>query len=571
MSFNNNGETNSRNLIIVLALFMVLIFAHDRFFGSSETEKQKDEKSEKLNITEKAENSAHEVTHEVSDLSIDDELSKESRVFVENEHMKGSINLDGSIIDSVVLKNYKETIDDGSKDVMLLTPRGTKEEFFYLISYLDNTNNEKVADETVWIRCISTDARSASLKTQTQNGIIIERRVTFDDQYLITIKDTITNTSDSDVKLLANSSLNRKNPKQNNYAVVHEGVVGNSLGKIEEIKYKDIENETNLRDCSWVGYTDIYWLCSIINKEKNSFNMSYLRTENDLYKISMKRKEEIKLASNASIELEYSLFTGPKDISVLNKYKEKLCMDKFEMAIDFGWFFIITKPLVQLMNVFAEFLPNMGLVILVLTLFFKFITYPLIKKSFVSAAKMRELQPKIAAIQKLYAHDKMRINQELIALYKKEGASPMSGCLPMILQAPIFFCLYKVFFINIKMRHAPLFGWIHDLSSPDSTYVFNMFGIIDWIPPGFLQIGIWPLIMGISMFLQQKLTTTSKSLTTEKTSEQKMQENMMLILPIMFTYICSSFPVGVVIYWTISNVFGILQQRYFNRKIKLQK
>ena len=189
------------------------------------------------------------------------------------------------------------------------------------------------------------------------------------------------------------------------------------------------------------------------------------------------------------------------------------------------------------------------------------------KKSFTSAAKMKEIQPKVAMLQKSYAHDKVRLNQEMMALYKKEQVSPMSGCLPMLLQAPIFFCLYKVFFISIEMRQAPLFGWIHDLSAPDSLYIFNLFGAIDWTPPSILQIGVWPLIMGLSMFLQQKLTSAGKAKTAEKTSEQKMQENMMLIMPVMFTYICASFPVAVVIYWTISNIFSIIQQYYANKKI----
>jgi YidC/Oxa1 family membrane protein insertase len=193
---------------------------------------------------------------------------------------------------------------------------------------------------------------------------------------------------------------------------------------------------------------------------------------------------------------------------------------------------------------------------------FKILTYPLTRKSFTSMAKMKALQPRIAVLQKTYPNDKMRLNQELIALYKKENVSPMSGCLPMLLQAPIFFCLYKVFFVSIQMRHAPLFLWIHDLSAPDPLYVFNLFGLIDWTPPSFLRIGVWPIIMGLTMFLQQRLSSTKSANAVEKTSEQKMQENMMIVLPVMFTYICSSFPVGVVIYWTISNIISIIQQRY---------
>ena len=237
------------------------------------------------------------------------------------------------------------------------------------------------------------------------------------------------------------------------------------------------------------------------------------------------------------------------------------------MAIDFGWFFIITKPLIQLVDIFADIFSNMGIVILVLTLLFRILTYPLMRKSFISMAKMREIQPKIAALQKMYANDKMRMNQEMMLLYRKEKVSPMSGCLPMLLQAPIFFCLYKIFFISIEMRHAPLFGWIKDLSAPDDLYIFNLFGLIDWTPPSFLQIGLCPIIMGLTMFLQQKLSSTGKRQSANKTSEQKMQENMMLFMPLLFTYICASFPVAVVIYWTISNIFSIIQQKIVTRSL----
>jgi YidC/Oxa1 family membrane protein insertase len=299
----------------------------------------------------------------------------------------------------------------------------------------------------------------------------------------------------------------------------------------------------------------------LINKDPN-FKISYLKTSSDSFKISATRRDDIELQPNATTKIQYSIFTGPKDISVLSSYGKQLGLHKFDMSIDFGWFFIVTKPLIYIMDILAKMFSNMGLVVLILTLMFKILTYPLTRKSFTSMAKMKALQPKIAVLQKTYPNDKMRLNQELMALYKKENVSPMSGCLPMLLQAPIFFCLYKVFFVSIQMRHAPLFLWIRDLSAPDPLYVFNLFGLIDWTPPGFLRIGVWPIIMGLTMFLQQRLSSTKSASPVEKTSEQKMQENMMIILPVMFTYICSSFPVGVVIYWTISNIISVIQQRY---------
>jgi YidC/Oxa1 family membrane protein insertase len=506
------------------------------------------------------------------DLAVPEALSGNSRVNFENDELFCAINLKGGILDEVLLKQYKETVDKDSKNVMLLTPRGTHAESYYIISYKDKTNDETISDSTVWT-VVDTGGRkrTISLKTQTQHGLIIERTILFNDGYLINIKDKILNVSDRELKFSASSDLVRSNPPLNNYAVVHDGLVGHTDNKIEEIKYSDVKGKTALRKSGWIGYTDIYWLRAIINKNKNT-TMSYSKIKDNSYKCSTQSREDWNVKPGDVVELSYSIFMGPKDMKLLKEYSDRLGLYKFDMAIDFGWFFMITKPLLQLLGFLGHLFSNMWLVILVLTLLFKVATYPLMRKSFTSAAKMRELQPKIASLQKMYANDKLRMNQEMMLLYKKENVSPMSGCLPMLLQAPIFFCLYKVFFISIDMRHAPLFGWIHDLSAPDPVYIFNLFGLINWDPPSMLKIGVWPLIMGLTMFLQQKISSgASKKLKTEKTSEMKMQENMMLIMPVLFTYICASFPVGVVIYWTISNIFSIIQQYYVNNHIQKKK
>jgi YidC/Oxa1 family membrane protein insertase len=451
---------------------------------------------------------------------------------------------------------------------MLLIPKGTNSESYYAISYKDKTHDEMISGETVWTKIDSTE-RGTTIRTQTQNGLIIERTIIIDDGYLISVKDKIINVSKKDLRISVVSDLVRANPNHANYAVVHDGIVGHFDDNVEEIKYSNIHGKTVVNTCDWIGYTDIYWLSAIINKDSN-MSVSYLRFGDDSYKCSTYSKKDVKVAPDSVAEMSYLIFSGPKDIKILDEYAARLDLPKFEMSIDFGWFFMLTKPLLYFLGFLGQILPGMWLVILVLTLLFKVLTFPLMQRSFKSVAKMRELQPKLAAIQKLYANDKPRMNQEMIALYKKEKASPMSGCFPMLLQAPIFFCLYKVFFISIDMRHAPLFGWIHDLSAPDPVYVFNLFGFIDWTPPGFLRIGVWPLIMGITMVLQQKsssIMSGKKSSTAEKTTEMKIQENMMLIMPVLFTYICASFPVGVVIYWTISNLFSTAQQYYANSSI----
>lgn len=563
MSLNNNEQASSKNFIIAMVCFMAVMFGYDYFTSPNTNSAQKEQqKTEEVDEEQDGQDS--------NIISVKDAMIRASRINLENESISGSIDLNGGIIDSVILKKYKKTTDENSENVMLLTPKNTENQFYYAISYIDNTNRENVSGATIWqIKEQDKKSQSLVITSRTKNGLTIERTITIDDEYLWKITDKILNTSNKNIRLSAHSELVRTKPEQHNYAVVHEGLVGCFDNKVDEIKYKDIEGNKILKDCKWVGYTDLYWLCSIINKSKK-VTVSYDKGDDDTYKIVTNRRSDINLSPDAMVELNYSIFTGAKDYKVLKSYRDNEKLDKFEMAIDFGWFFIITKPLIQLVDIFADIFSNMGFVILVLTLLFRIITYPLMKKSFISMANMRKIQPKIAMLQKTYGNDKIRMNQEIMMLYRREKISPMSGCLPMLLQAPIFFCLYKIFFISIEMRHAPLFGWIHDLSAPDNLYLFNLFGLINWDPPSFLQIGLCPIIMGLTMFLQQKLSAAKKVKTAEKTSEQKMQENMMLFMPLLFTYICASFPVAVVIYWTISNVFSIIQQRLVNRQIGIE-
>ncbi|MDR0695243.1 MAG: membrane protein insertase YidC [Holosporales bacterium] len=571
MSLDNNNQPETKSLIVAACVFGAIMFGYNYFFSSPQAEQQVQQPKDAVGDTEDENSEANKdedsnKTDDMDGMSVDEALTRgDPRVTIENARLVGSINLNGGIIDCITMKDYKETIEPSSKNVMLLTPKGTSHEFYYSITYNEKINHEAVAESTVWADSKANGSKSTvTLRTHTKGGLLIERTISLDDRYLVTIEDKIKNTSMGGLKVASASELVAKNPRHGNYAVVHEGFVGQKDDAIEEIKYSDVEGTQKLNQSTWFGYTDIYWLCALINTEKGT-KLAYSRKSEDLYKIISSSKRDIKVGSGKTVTVRYRLYTGPKDIRLLRDYAKNLQIDRFEMAIDFGWFFIITKPLIQLMDLLARYISNMGLVILLLTLLFKFLTYPLTNKSFRSAAKMKELQPQIAALQQRYAHDKVRMNQELMAFYKKEKISPLSGCLPMLLQAPIFFCLYKVFFISIQMRQAPLFGWVNDLSVPDQMYIVNLFGLIDWAPPGFLRIGLWPLIMGVTMLIQQKLTSKKTVATEKKTSEQKMQENLMLIMPVMFTYICASFPVGVVIYWTISNVISALQQYYANR------
>ncbi len=561
MSLQNN-DNNNKNLIIAILAFFIITFAVDYFFNpKTNIEQQKVTQVEKDNTNDIKKDKEKPLT-------LEEALLKTPRTSIANDNIKGSINLQGGLIDNISLNKYKENIKEDSKNVSILTPKGSNSEYYVSIEYKDVTNNDTVSTSTIWEAQNekNNNTNETKIKTTTKNNLEIDRTIKVDDKYLITVTDKITNKSDHPVNITKSSNIVRSKPQVYNYAVVHEGLVINTDNKVKEIKYEKFKNNETLKNCEWFGLTDAYWLCALINNTNNT-NVEYKKTSEDTYTVQSSSDYIISIDKGNTTEVSYNLFVGPKDINLLNEYKDKLKIDKFEMAIDFGWFFIITKPLTQLVGILGNILHNMGFVILLLTIIFRLLTYPLLKKSFVSMAKMRKIQPRIAQIQKAYSQDKMRLNQELVALYKKENISPMSGCLPMLLQAPIFFCLYKVFFLTISMRHAPLFGWVKDLSAADSCYLFSLFGLIDWTPPSFLQIGLWPLIMGATMIVQQKLTSTTSNVKVEKTQEQRVQERMMLFMPILFTYICASFPVSIVVYWTISNIIGIIQQKYVNNQI----
>ena len=562
MSLQN--DNNNKNIIIAVLAFFIITFSVDYFFNTNKNVNT----TEQQQVT-KTENSSKEINNKTENnkqLTVEEALLQTPRSSISNDNIKVSINLKGGIIDNISLNNYKETLEKDSKNVSILSPKESKSEYYFAIEYKDITHNNNISINTVWNPQDENNTNEAKIKTITENNLEIERTVKVDDKYLITVTDKITNKSDHPVTISKYSSITRSKPKMYDYAVVHEGLVINSNNKVNEIKYSKFKNNETLKNCEWFGFTDAYWLCAVINNTNNT-NVEYSKKSEDTYNVQSSSDYTININKGNTTEVSYTIFVGPKDINLLNEYENKLNIDKFDMAIDFGWFFIITKPLTQLVGILGSWFHNMGFVILLLTILFRLLTYPLMKKSFVSMAKLRKIQPRITQLQKLYSNDKSILNQELVAIYRKENISPFSGCLPMLLQAPIFFCLYKVFFVTIAMRHAPLFGWVKDLSSPDSCYLFSLFGLIDWTPPSFLQIGLWPLIMGTTMFIQQKMTSTTSNVKTDKTPEQKAQEKMMLFMPILFTYICASFPVSIVVYWTISNIIGIIQQRYVNAKI----
>ncbi len=413
--------------------------------------------------------------------------------------------------------------------------------------------------DAVW-SADSTDLRPGHPVTLTWDngeGLRFERKIEIDDAYMLTITQRVANDGTEPVSLFPYGLVSRwGTPKTLGYYILHEGPIGVLGGTLEEIDYDDLQEDGNVELPSqggWMGFTDKYWLTALVPDQaseltgtfrdnvvdgQNRYQVDYLRTA-------------MTVPAGGSIETTDRLFAGAKEVSQLDRYSEEYGIPLFDRAVDFGWFYFLTKPMFHVLHFLYKWTGNYGVAILLLTLLVKLLFFPLANKSYRSMSKMKKLQPEMMRLREQYGDDKMRMNQELMALYKKEKANPMSGCLPIVVQIPVFFSLYKVLFVSIEMRQAPFFGWIHDLSVRDPTTVFNLFGLIPFDPPSFLMIGVWPLLMGATMFLQQRLNPQPAD---------PMQARVMMMLPAMFIFLFATFPAGLVIYWTWNNVLSITQQ-----------
>lgn len=504
--------------------------------------------------------------YSVGSMTREESLARYPRVPVETPLVKGSIRLRGAMIDDLELISYKETTAPDSKNVVLLAPSHTARPYFAAVYYTSTLNPEACPlSSTDWKleadSPVLTPQTPITLTAKMDGNVEYKRIISIDDRYLITVQDIITNQGKTIINLKPTAAITRiGKPVTGGFFVLHEGGVGVLNHKLSEVSYDDIAKQPIVQDQivgGWHGFTDKYWLTAVIPDKNQSVSAQFLLKDNDRYQAKTISPNFV-FEPGQSHTITHHFYLGAKVLSVLDHYEKENGFDRFDLAVDFGWFYFLTKPLFYVLEFLNELLGNMGVAILVLTVIFKLLVLPLANKSHRSMAKLKTLQPKLEKIKTLYGHDAMRMNQEMMNLYKKENASPMSGCLPMLIQAPIFFCLYKVFFVTIEMRQAPFMGWIHDLSMPDPTTVFNLFGLIPWDPPSFLMLGAWPLLMGATMLLQQKMGPQPAD---------PQQAKIMLIMPVMFTFMFASFPAGLVIYWAWSNILTIAQQWYMNKKV----
>ena len=503
-------------------------------------------------------------------------LAASPRVAIATASLQGSIALKGARIDDIALVKFREQVDPKSPPIVLLSPSGAAEPFYADFGWTNAAGgNVKVpASDTVWKQAGSGAlgvGQPVTLTWDNGEGVEFRRTISVDDKYLFTLKDEVANKSASPVTLYPYALISRHNtPPTLGYYILHEGPIG-ILGDngLQEKNYKDLDDKKEFAFANtkgWLGFTDKYWAAVLLpdpttNLLKAKFTGGMLGTTKTYQSDYLLDAQTI--APGATGSANARLFAGAKEVAVVNEYDNNLKLDRFDRVIDWGWFYFITKPLFLLMDYIFRLVGNFGLAILIVTVLIKVAFFPLANKSYASMAKMKAVQPQMVALRERYPDDKAKQQQELMELYKREKINPLAGCLPILVQIPVFFALYKVLFVTIEMRHAPFYGWIKDLAAPDPTNLFNLFGLLPFDPTlipaigPFLHLGIWPLIMGVTMWAQMKLNPSPPDPT------QKMIFDWM---PVIFTFMLATFPAGLVIYWAWNNSLSVLQQSVIMQK-----
>ncbi len=508
-------------------------------------------------------------------------IAASPRLPVETPSLKGSIALKSGRIDDLVLVKYHETVDPKSPNVTLFSPTNSPHPYFAEYGWVAQGGTQlKLPDrDTLWTTsgaATLTPATPVTLQWDNGQGLIFKRTVSIDDDYMFKIVDAVENKGTAEVSLAPYGRIHRYGtPQVQGYWILHEGLIGVADHNVDwcgslfpsilcEINYNTAreDGERTFESTSgWLGFTDKYWAAALVPDQKATFRASFsgqepkLPTEQASYQTDYLR-DAIGIAPGQTASVEARLFAGAKQVKVLQHYQSE-GIEKFDLLIDWGWFFFITKPLFYLMEAINSVVHNFGVTILILTVLVRLAFFPLANKQYASMANMKKLQPQIEALRERYKDDKTKLQQAQMDLYREAKVNPIAGCLPVLLQLPVFFALYKVLFITIDMRHAPFFGWIKDLSAPDPTSLFNLFGLLPYGVPEFLHIGVWPLLMGITMWLQMQLNPQQPD---------PVQQQIFSWMPVIFTFMLAAFPAGLVIYWAWSNVLSLAQQYYIMKK-----
>lgn len=508
-------------------------------------------------------------------VSRDAVLAATPRVRIGTPTLSGSISLKGGRVDDLSLIKYRETVDPKSPPIILLSPSGTAEPFYAEFGWVAGSGApvKLPGPDTEWKQEGSgaiEAGRPAKLVYDNGEGLEFRRTIAVDDKYLFTVTDEVVNKGAAPVTLFPYSLVSRHGtPHTLGYYILHEGLIG-VMGDhgLQEITYSDVEKKKEIAfdvTNGWLGITDKYWAAALLPDPaahlRARFSAGMLGTQKTYQTDYL--LDAVTVAPGATGTANARLFAGAKEVAVVDGYDKALKLNRFELLIDWGWFYFITKPVFWTLDWLYKLTGNFGVAILIITVLVKILFFPLANKSYASMAKMKAVQPKMVEIKERYPDDKVKQQQAMMELYKQEQINPIAGCLPILIQIPVFYSLYKVLFVTIEMRHAPFFGWIRDLSAPDPTNVFNLFGLIPYDPTiipligSFLHVGAWPLIMGITMWFQMKLNPAPPDPT------QKMIFDWM---PLLFTFMLASFPAGLVIYWAWNNALSVAQQAVIMQK-----
>lgn len=498
-------------------------------------------------------------------LTRSDAINEGDRLIIENKNIKGSISLTGALIDDLTLKNYNQENNSDTKKVILLNPKKYEQAYFLETGWATSGNEIVPDNQSKWSvkgNKVLSPNNPVTLEWANGNGLTFIKNFNIDDQYLITVNEEVKNTSTQSVSLFHYAQVTRQQkPDVQNFYILHEGLIGVVDESLNEENYDDVQDKKKSYTGSkgWVGITDKYWLTAVVPEKGKNFNAEFVYDK--AFKANYIITDPTVINVNQTGSNTSSLFVGAKEVSIVDGYAENLGFHKFDLAIDWGWFHFFTKPLFFVIDYLFKLSGNFGIAIILLTAAIRLLFFPLANYSFASMAKMKALQPEMQRIKDLYKDDKQKIQMEMMSLYKKEKVNPVSGCLPILIQIPFFFAIYKMLFVTIEMRHAPFYGWIQDLSAPDPTSIFNFFGLIPWDPPSFLMIGAWPIIMGITMYVQQKLNPAPPD---------PIQAKIFAFFPLFLTVLLASFPSGLVIYWSINNVLTMAQQYVIIKKTKIK-
>jgi len=559
---------DNKNVFVAIALSMSVLLFWGAFF---ETPK-KNSQDLKVNnqIQQKTENSITPSTNQSPSinqiniekkLSRNESISKSDRIKIENENIIGSISLEGGLIDDISFKNHKQKVD-GKKNIEFLNPLQSENGFYVESGWASVGNTIKVPTKNSKWKIegnkILTNKSPITIKWDNKEGIIFKKKIELDEKYLFKVKQEIQNNSSKNIELYPYAQITRNKIPDDiqNFYISHEGFIGVFDDELKEDDYDDIKDNKIVRETNegWLGITDKYWMTVLVPEQGKNFKSTL--QYNNAFKANYIINNPIKINSSSKGFNDFRLFVAAKEVNTIDTYAEAQNINKLDLVIDWGWFYFFTKPLFFVIDYLFELSGNFGIAIVLITLAIRALFFPLANFSFRSMAKMKAVTPEMTRLKELHKDDKVKLQQEMMALYRKEKINPASGCLPVLIQIPFFFAIYKMLFISLEMRHQPFFGWIKDLSAADPTSIFNLFGLIPWDPPSFMIIGIWPILMGASMWVQQKLNPAPTD---------PIQAKIFAFFPLFLTIILASFPSGLVVYWTVNNILTIAQQWVINK------